>query len=69
MLNRYLTLGLGLLVSIAVATAAIASEEPDTGHPKPCGGYYACIKFQLAHPGPDLRQGKFSHTVSRGAQP
>jgi hypothetical protein len=69
MLNHHVTLGLGLLVSIAVATAAFAAEESDAFHPKPCGGYYACIEFQPVQRGPGLRQGKFSHTVSRGAQP
>jgi hypothetical protein len=67
MLNRYVTLGLGLLVSIAVANAASAADDSDTRYPKPCGGYYACIEFQPAQPGPDLRLGS-SPAPSQGAR-
>ena len=51
MLNRHVILGLGLLLSAAVANKASAAEETDTRQPKPCGGYYACIELQPAQPG------------------
>jgi hypothetical protein len=50
MLNRYVTLGLGLLVW--VANGASAAEETDTNQPKPCGRYYACIGYSLRSPAP-----------------
>ena len=60
MLNRHVILGLGLLLSAAVANKASAAEETDTRQPKPCGGYYACIELQPPQPLPVLRQVKFS---------
>jgi hypothetical protein len=46
MLNRYLRLGLGLLLLVATTNWASAAEETDANQPKPCGGYYACIELQ-----------------------
>ena len=69
MLNRHIILGLGLLVSVAVANGASAAEETDTRHPKPCGGYYACIELQPPQPSPVLRQVKFSLTDPGSALP
>jgi hypothetical protein len=69
MLNRYVTLGLGLLVSVAVANWASAAEETDTRQPKPCGGYYACIELQPPQPGPVFRHRKSSLTDSGNALP
>ena len=60
MLNRHVILGLGLLLSAAVANKASAAEETDTRQPKPCGGYYACIELQPPQPLPVIRQVKFS---------
>jgi hypothetical protein len=51
MLSRHVTLVLWLLLSAAVASEASAAEETDTRHPKPCGGYYACLELQPSQPG------------------
>ena len=67
MLNRYVTLGLGLLVW--VANGASAAEETDTNQPKPRGRYYACIELQPPQPGPIIRRVKFSLTDSGSAMP
>jgi len=48
MLKRHLSIALGALLAIAIATGVSAAEDnPDT---KRCGGYYACIELQPAQP-------------------
>ena len=48
MVKRHLSIALGALLAVAIATGVSAAEDnPDT---KRCGGYYACIDLQPAQP-------------------
>jgi hypothetical protein len=46
MLKRHLSIALGALLAVAIATGVSAAED----NPERCGGYYACIELQPAQP-------------------